>query len=114
MIEATDDDDYDELDPPSQPSPPPATEISGNHNLNETTSQHQASSMSPINQQEAPNIYETQRQESLNCDLCGFSTSSLDTMNFHKESNHPLISLMSIKEEKIRYLIHPFLLITFI
>lgn len=102
MIEATDDD-YDEPDPPSVPSPPP-TEIIGNHNLNQITSHH-ATPVSPVNQEETHNISETQH-ESHNCDLCVFSTSSLDTMKHHSESNHPLIA---VKEEKIRCCLFTFI-----
>ena len=99
MIEATDDD-YDDPEPPSQISPHP-TEIIENHDLSPVTSVQSSLSIRVEQKDEHHHILQT-KQESHNCELCDYSTPSSNMMKQHKESYHPVVSLVSLAEDTPR------------
>ena len=99
MIEATDDD-YDDPEPPCEMSPHP-TEILENDNFSPVTSVQSSLSIGTEQKDEHHSILQT-KQESHNSELCDYSTPSSNIMKQHTESYHPVVSLVSLAEDKPR------------
>ena len=93
MIEATDDD-YDDPECPSQISPHP-NDIIENHDLTPVTSVKSSLSIRTEGHDEHHSIPQT-KQESHSCEP------SSNIMKQHKESYHPVVSLVSLSEDEPR------------